>query len=113
MSRDAGVVRDAEGLDQARNEVEAIAAMVRAGSVTESPAGDVAGRRAFWELRNLVDAARAVVATAAHREESRGAHYRADFPAPNPTLDGQHTLLRSDSLPRYGALDEAFADATV
>jgi L-aspartate oxidase len=113
MSRDAGVVRDAEGLDQARNEVEAIAAMVRAGFVTESPAGDVAGRRAFWELRNLVDAARAVVATAAHREESRGAHYRADFPAPNPTLDGQHTLLRCDSLPRYGALDEAFADATV
>ena len=90
---------------EARNEVEAIAAAVRAGTVTESAASDGAVRRAFWELRNLVDAARAVIAAAAHREESRGAHYRADFPAPNPALDGQHTLLRSDGPPRYGKLD--------
>jgi succinate dehydrogenase/fumarate reductase flavoprotein subunit len=113
MSRDAGVVRDAPGLDQARHELEAIAVVVGAGTRSESSLNDGEVRRAFWELRNLVDAARAVVAAAAHREESRGAHYRADFPGLNPALDGQHTLLQGDGLPRFGVLDEAFADATV
>ncbi|HEY0249523.1 MAG TPA: L-aspartate oxidase [Gryllotalpicola sp.] len=36
------------------------------------------------EDRNLLDLARVVVDFALVREESRGAHYRADFPAPRP-----------------------------
>ena len=66
-------------------------------------------RRAFWELRNLVDAARAVIAAADHRQESRGAHYRADFPEPEPCLEGQHSLSTADGSFRYGSLDEAYA----
>jgi nicotinate-nucleotide pyrophosphorylase (carboxylating) len=111
MSRHVGVVRDAEGLARAREEVDAIAAELSEGSARGTPAGNAETRRAFWELQNLVDAARAVVAAADHRRESRGAHYRADFPEPEPSLNGQHSLSAGDGSFRYGTLDEAFAAA--
>jgi succinate dehydrogenase/fumarate reductase flavoprotein subunit len=108
MSRHVGVVRDAAGLTQAREEIESIAAELQLGRARETQANDAGTRRAFWELRNLVDAARAVVAAAAHREESRGAHYRADFPETNSALDGQHSLRAADGSFHYGSLDEAY-----
>jgi L-aspartate oxidase len=108
MSRHVGVVRDAAGLAGAREEIETVATELRKGSTRETGASDAKTRRAFWELRNLVDAAQAVIAAADHREESRGAHYRTDFPAPDPALDGRHSLSVGDGSFRYGALDEAF-----
>jgi nicotinate-nucleotide pyrophosphorylase (carboxylating) len=111
MSRDVGVVRHAEGLTQAREEVDAIAAALRVGSTRETLAGDAETRRAFWELRNLIDAAQAVIAAADHRQESRGAHYHADFPEPEPSLEGQHSLSAGDGSFRYGTLDKAFTTA--
>ncbi len=59
----------------------------------------------------MIDAARSVIAAAVHREESRGAHYRADFPETDPQLDGRHTLRLATGEMRYGALDDAFAVA--
>ena len=58
----------------------------RAGPLRE-PAG----------LRGLLDdrypLARAIAASALAREESRGGHRRADFPAVDPTLDGIHFVV--------------------
>lgn len=61
MERDAGVLRDAEGL--------ARAAAALAGLSSDDP-----------ETENLVLAGRLLVAAAAAREESVGAHFRLDFP---------------------------------
>jgi len=108
MSRDVGVVRDAAGLTRAREEIENIAADLRLGSARETQASDAKTRRAFWELRNLVDGARSVIDAAAHREESRGAHYRTDFPNPDPSLNGQHSLRAADGSFRHGTLDEVY-----
>jgi L-aspartate oxidase len=108
MSRHVGVVRDAAGLAQARAEIDAIAATLQEGVTTDAPPADSRTRRAFWELRNLIDAAQAVIAAAAHREESRGAHTRADFPETNPALDSRHTVIEADGSMHFGALDEAF-----
>jgi succinate dehydrogenase/fumarate reductase flavoprotein subunit len=72
MSRHVGVVRDAAGLARAREEIENITADLRLGSARETQENDPKTRRAFWELRNLIDAAQAVIEAAAHREESRG-----------------------------------------
>ncbi len=64
-----GVVRDGRGLQAA---VDGLAALVAAHP------------RAAGEARNLLAAARMVAAAALARRESRGGHYRSDFPLPDP-----------------------------
>ena len=44
--------------------------------------------------------ARLIAACALHREESRGAHQRADFPAIDPALSHLHTVVGVDERPR-------------
>ena len=74
-----------------------------------SPLTD-SSRQALWRLAGLErngDGLRelqsdphplvALIATAAlAREESRGAHWRTDFPNRNPELDHQHVTLVTD-----------------
>jgi succinate dehydrogenase/fumarate reductase flavoprotein subunit len=63
-------------------------------------------------LRNLIDAARSVIDNAAFREESRGAHYRADHPAAKAELAGEHTLRAKDGSLRFGKLASALPAAS-
>lgn len=107
MSEDVAVVRDAEGLARARAAVDAIAAEANA-----SAGAAVTERRERWELRNLIDAARSVIDNAAFREESRGAHYRADYPATKPEFAGEHTLHEGDGSLRLGKLADALPAAS-
>jgi L-aspartate oxidase len=62
MWRHCGLERDAEGLDMAAHELDALS------------------RPAEAEAANLLDIARLAVRAATAREESRGAHFRTDFP---------------------------------
>jgi L-aspartate oxidase len=66
MTTGAGVLRSADSLAET-------------GAVVEEIAAEVDGT-APGELRNLVETARALLAAATARTESRGAHTRADFP---------------------------------
>jgi L-aspartate oxidase len=70
MWRDAGLLRDEAGLRRAELGIAAMRRKVGAGGVT---------RRAL-EARNLVEVAEVMVQAALGREESRGAHFRMDFP---------------------------------
>jgi L-aspartate oxidase len=48
--------------------------------------------------------ARLVAASALAREESRGAHARAEFPEPDPALDGRHSVIpASADAPAFAA----------
>jgi L-aspartate oxidase len=69
MWKDAGLLRDADGLQRAQRGLDALAASMPRGLF----------RRAV-EARNLHVVASVMVASALGREESRGAHYRNDFP---------------------------------
>ena len=74
MSDDAGVVRDAAGLGRA------LAVLDRLDARAPGAAPLVA--------------ARLIVEAALARRESRGGHYRSDFPAPAP--EARHTRLRAN-----------------
>jgi L-aspartate oxidase len=52
-------------------------------------------------LLNPHPLARLVGACALLREESRGAHRRADFPDLDPALDGSHAVARGDDPPVF------------
>jgi L-aspartate oxidase len=47
-----------------------------------------------WEDANLLTLARAVTASALAREESRGGHYRLDFPDTNEAMAKPITIVR-------------------
>jgi L-aspartate oxidase len=70
MTRGAGVLRSAASLAETRARVDAI----------DLGLAGVATNAAVEELRNLTLCARAVLAAALAREESRGAHTRVDHP---------------------------------
>lgn len=72
MQANAGVARDAEGLG------------LLAGYLAAPPARSAEANVADRELSNMVLLARAVVALAERRRESRGAHWRTDYSEPRP-----------------------------
>jgi L-aspartate oxidase len=60
--------------------------------------------RAEAEARNLVDLTRAMARCALFREESRGAHFRSDFPATDDARFQKHSLYASGEV-RLAAID--------
>ena len=84
MSRDAGGLRDAAGLDRL---------CPRTGQAGERQIGAEPGLES-WEATNLMTVATAIVASARLREESRGAHWRDDFEGRREPWHG-HLIART------------------
>jgi succinate dehydrogenase flavoprotein subunit len=81
MWEDAGLVRDGESLGRALAAIERIEAALESVGVSGDPALNTAWQD-WLSLRNQTVAARLIVRSALERRESRGAHYRRDYPAP-------------------------------
>jgi L-aspartate oxidase len=96
MSRDAGGLRDAAGLDRCARELVGLGGRSGAESGLES-----------WEATNLMTVATAIVASARLREESRGAHWRDDFEGRREPWHG-HLIVEHDV---RGGLRHDFAPA--
>jgi L-aspartate oxidase len=75
MWEHVGIARDGKGLTSARRSLDALRARLT-DDMTE-------------EL-NMVDTARLIVASALKRKESRGGHFRRDFPKPRNAWRGKH-----------------------
>jgi L-aspartate oxidase len=71
MVRHMGVIRERAGLEQAQRDVAFWCRYVLAREFDS---------RAGWELQNLLTIAQLMIDAALQREESRGVHFRADFP---------------------------------
>ena len=69
MTEGAGVLRSADSLQHTAKTLDAIASRSEDSPATES-----------WETTNLVTVASALVTAAAHRQETRGSHWREDYP---------------------------------
>ncbi len=49
--------------------------------------------RTGWEIQNLLTLAHLITVAATQRKESRGVHFRSDFPEPNPKMESRHLIL--------------------
>lgn len=86
MWRNVGIRRDEEGLRAAANQVDFWDRYV---SLREFD--NVQG----WELQNMLLVARIMTETALARRESRGVHFRSDFPEPSAEYQGHIPIRRS------------------
>lgn len=95
MTRDVSVVRDQAGLADAERRLRTLAATVAGHELTSVQAN---------ELRNMTLLALAMTISARDRRESRGGHFRADYPATDPMLDGMHQLVLPGGERAFGPL---------
>jgi L-aspartate oxidase len=87
MGRLVGVERTAAGLREAVDQLDTVCAYAlrRRFNVPEG-----------WELQNLLTTSRLMATAALTREESRGVHFRSDYPEPNDSLWRRHITMQVD-----------------
>jgi fumarate reductase flavoprotein subunit len=94
MWLDVGILRTAEGLQRAQRRLADLEAQL---ARTGIPAGDRAynlGWHDWMNLRSLIAVSRVIAAAALVREDSRGAHFREDFPAAGNLATSSFTVAR-------------------
>jgi L-aspartate oxidase len=109
MWQAAGICRDRDNLDRAIIQVDAwqtefdALALSRAIAQLSPPQAGILPKdlpdedlRTWGETRNLLDIARSILTGATRRTESRGGHYRTDFPTLDPNWQA-HTLVRGNT----------------
>jgi fumarate reductase flavoprotein subunit len=96
MWDDVGILRTANGLARARHELNNLAAALELMGV---PDGDRRYNLTWMDrlnLENLVLVSRSICAAAQARNDSRGAHYREDFPQQSDLAASHYTVVRAD-----------------
>ena len=81
MVRNMGIVRERRRLEEAKRDVAFWCRYVLAREFEA---------RAGWELQNLLTIARLMIDSALQREESRGCHFRSDFPQRDDARGQRH-----------------------
>ena len=92
MWREVGILRSGKDLADAIKQLQAL----------ELPKSQKPGR-AEHELRNLHALALLIARSGLAREESRGSHYRSDFPYRNDEEFGKHSALQKGKEVRFEA----------
>ena len=99
MSRNVGVLRSGKGLANAMSQLteldEQLHSLAKPNTSRRPPTANTVNR--WSEARNLLLVARLVTLAALQRQESRGAHYRDDYPNPAPEWK-RHQSLTVDQL---------------
>ena len=111
MWEGAGLVRDRTSLRAALAEIDRIDTGLETVGVTGDPSLNTAWQD-WLSLRNQVLAARLIVLSALERRESRGAHFRRDFPAPAAGPPVTVRVHRGDGGPVITTAPVAFTRAT-
>jgi fumarate reductase flavoprotein subunit len=94
MWGEVGVVRDREGLDRGVAALDAIEAeLLVTGLADEGRAFNMTWHD-WLNLRSLTEVSRVIALAARKRENSRGAHFRSDFPEPGDLPSSRFTVAR-------------------
>lgn len=96
MWDDAGIIRDAAGLARAADKLAALETELDGIGVDGADLAYNLTWHDWMNLKNLVIVSRAIVKAAEAREDSRGAHFRADFPKTRDLKNSWFTRVRLD-----------------
>jgi succinate dehydrogenase flavoprotein subunit len=97
MWDDVGVLRDAAGLERGLRQIEGIESeLLDTGIPNETRAFNLTWHD-WLNLRSLCEVSRVIALAAHRRENSRGAHYRTDFPEPGDLPSSRFTVARHTS----------------
>ncbi len=94
MDRDVYVFRDENGLTRGLKDIREL--IQKSKSITIKEHGNVYNQNLIgaFEMRNLVELAEVVVAGALERRESRGSHFRTDYPKRDDENFLKHTIIK-------------------
>ncbi len=90
MWRNAGIERDGDRLTETREIIDFWGRYVMDKTFLPNGNGSVAAALSGWELQNMLTASWLIASAARSRTESRGVHYRTDF----PDRDDAHWQMR-------------------
>jgi L-aspartate oxidase len=83
MWRQMGITRDAAGIAEAAEQVDRWSHYILPLEFHDPPG---------WVMQNMLLVARLMIDAASRRQESRGTHFRRDFPQPDPAMNHHITL---------------------
>ena len=84
MWENAGIIRNGENLKTAKSEVDKMFTLLGRTYKCAS--------RSEYEMRNMLSVAKVIIDFALNRKESRGAHYREDFPKKDMIAKSQQSI---------------------
>ena len=96
MWDDVGVLRDAEGLSRAQQELTGLKSELHASGLADSNRVFNLSWHDWLNLNSLIEVSEVIAAAALSRENSRGAHYREDYPQVGSLEDSYFTVARSE-----------------
>jgi fumarate reductase flavoprotein subunit len=94
MWEKVGIIRDAAGLRSALSELDAIAAELANTGIADADRAFNLTWHDWLNLTSLTQTSRVIAQAALARENSRGAHYREDFPQAGPLETSSYTSAR-------------------
>ncbi|HTL27162.1 MAG TPA: succinate dehydrogenase/fumarate reductase flavoprotein subunit, partial [Burkholderiales bacterium] len=94
MWEKVGIIRDAAGLDAAIAELHAIDRELDSQALADSSRTFNLSWHDWMNLKNLVATSRVIAEAALARKDSRGAHFREDFPQTGPLEASAFTSAR-------------------
>ncbi len=97
MDDNVGVFRTGEGLQSAMNKLVELQARFKNVAIEDKGMKWNTDLTEAWELGCLIDLAQTVAAAAHDRKESRGGHYREDYPDRDDVNFLKHSMVSSDS----------------
>ncbi len=80
MWNDAGIIRDKMSLDRAQKEIKSLDIELNKSGISENSRAYNLAWHDWLNLKNLLLTSKAIIAAAEARDDSRGAHFREDFP---------------------------------
>ena len=93
MWEDVGIIRDAASLERARGALDELDARLDGTGVDGSNLAFNLTWHDWLNLKNLILVSKAIRSAAAAREDSRGAHFRSDFPEVRDLENSRYTCV--------------------